>query len=134
MGFLEGCKSVILYFFALFPPFGFNGLEQKPLVRGHFPVSHDDLIHHNSYPEFPAPSGPQDLYSDFNCTYPSLKDGWKACSTSHDRGCWLEGPDGQKFDIYTDYEKLWPEGITREVWYSFLPPRRMLIIISTTLR
>ncbi|KAK0702154.1 multicopper oxidase-domain-containing protein [Lasiosphaeris hirsuta] len=58
------------------------------------------------YPEFPAPNGP---HSDvpFKCEYPKLKD-WSSCSTPDNRECWLRG------NIHTNYDAVWPEGITRE--------------------
>lgn len=40
--------------------------------------------------------------------------GWRACSTPHDRGCWLRKDGIDKFDITTDYETRWPKGVTRK--------------------
>jgi hypothetical protein len=39
--------------------------------------------------------------------------GWKACSSSDNRGCWLKNSNGKQYDINTDYEINGPTGITR---------------------
>lgn len=69
-----------------------------------------------AFPKFPAPSGPDADGEKFVCKYPALGKGWESCSTSSNRQCWLRGPDGKEFNITTDYENLWPEGITREYY------------------
>lgn len=53
------------------------------------------------------------------CHYPSLK-GWEMCNGPDSRDCWLRDtrskqPVFSEYDISTDYEAKWPEGITREV-------------------
>ncbi|KAL1966153.1 hypothetical protein VTN77DRAFT_4705 [Rasamsonia byssochlamydoides] len=57
---------------------------------------------------------------NFVCHYPSLI-GWELCNGPDSRGCWLRDtktkqPIFSQFDIETDYEVLWPPGITREYW------------------
>ncbi|KAL1847322.1 hypothetical protein Plec18170_008670 [Paecilomyces lecythidis] len=54
------------------------------------------------------------------CHYPSLK-GWEMCNGPDSRDCWLRDtrskqPVFSEYDISTDYEAKWPEGITREYW------------------
>lgn len=52
--------------------------------------------------------------SNFKCDYSAMT-GWKECSDSSDRGCWLQNPhSGASFDINTNYEADTPIGITRE--------------------
>ena len=42
---------------------------------------------------------------------------WEKCSTPEDRSCWLRNPKtGQRYDINTDYENEFPQGVTREYW------------------
>ncbi|KAJ3524320.1 hypothetical protein NM208_g12103 [Fusarium decemcellulare] len=74
-----------------------------------------DIDARRAPPTFPAPDGP-DSAKDFVCKYPALGSAWKSCSTPNDRQCWLEGPNGTRFDIHTNYEDSWPEGITREYY------------------
>jgi hypothetical protein len=63
-------------------------------------------------PVFTPPNGRRG--SSFTCRYPTLK-GWKACSTPQDRGCWLKGPNGERYDINSNYETKTPPGIVRKV-------------------
>lgn len=82
-------------------------------------------------------SDPQDITVDvhhqepkeqFVCQYPKLT-GWELCNGPNSRGCWLRDtnkkqPIFSQFDIQTDYEDVWPPGITREVFATF-PHARM---------
>lgn len=52
------------------------------------------------------------------CDYTAMGSGWAPCSTEEDRGCWLKGPGGKRYDINTDYEHDKPIGITRKVLLS----------------
>lgn len=67
-------------------------------------------------PDFVPPGAPD----DFECKYPKLKD-YKSCSTNGDRSCWLKSSDPKKptYNISTDYENIFPEGIVRKVSPSF---------------
>lgn len=56
---------------------------------------------------------------EFTCHYPTLY-GWELCNGPDSRDCWLRDvtakqPIFSQFDINTDYEALWPPGVTREV-------------------
>lgn len=52
--------------------------------------------------------------SGFKCDYSAMT-GWKECSDSSNRGCWLQNPNsGASFHVNTDYEANVPIGITRE--------------------
>ena len=51
----------------------------------------------------------------FVCNYTAMGEGWSGCSTSSDRGCWLKGPNGEGYNISTNYEDDKPTGITRHV-------------------
>lgn len=118
MWLFDSCKSLALYLAALisFPLANDFPYDQRPLI--HIEQSIGDISNHGGHtPKFPSPSTP------FICEYPSLGKGWSGCSTKDDRSCWLRGPNGQGFNLSTDYEKNWPEGITREV-------HRSLAIIS----
>ena len=52
----------------------------------------------------------------FMCDYSAMK-GWTNCSSRDDRSCWLKRPIGngqyEKLDIFTDYEKIAPNGTVR---------------------
>ncbi|KAF8534127.1 Cupredoxin, partial [Trichophaea hybrida] len=37
------------------------------------------------------------------------------CNTPANRSCWIKSPLGD-FDLYTDYEERWPQGVTKEYW------------------
>ena len=51
------------------------------------------------------------------CEYPELPD-YEFCSEHDDRGCWLKPKDPSStkpvYNISTDYEELFPKGITRK--------------------
>ena len=70
-----------------------------------------------------APPG-RDLGDDgsgFTCDYSAMT-GWKECSSSSDRGCWLQNPQsGASFDVNTNYEADTPIGITREYFLTVGP-------------
>ena len=55
------------------------------------------------------------------CDYSKMGRDWKACNGPNNRGCWLKGPNGQEYNIDTDYDdsdlerKLAPlRGVTRK--------------------
>lgn len=75
-------------------------LQQRPIHGGH------------GSPIFYAPNAGN---NGFKCDYTKMGPGWSTCSKSDDRGCWLKGPVGGRYDLYTDYENNWPEGTLREV-------------------
>ena len=91
-----------------------DGLEAKQqLVMSDIGLSVDNEINNDllaSGPVFTPPSAHPG--SDFTCDY-SRMTGWKACTSSSDRGCWLNNPDGRQYNISTDYEVNGPTGITR---------------------
>jgi hypothetical protein len=68
----------------------------------------------------PEPFIPPSAPDDFKCKYPNLKD-YSFCSTYGDRSCWLKSSDPKKlsYDINTNYETEFPEGIVRKVY----PPK-----------
>lgn len=118
MGFYDACRTLalsVVTFFTL--PFQGDGGSQQAVL------SFGEADAFKEYPKFPAPSGP-DSDTDFICKYPALGDAWKSCSFPDDRQCWLKGPGGKQFNISTDYETSWPEGVTREVrsHYKSAPP------------
>ncbi|MCJ1470910.1 hypothetical protein MMC07_009558 [Pseudocyphellaria aurata] len=65
-------------------------------------------------PRFTPPNRPENRDLIIKCEYPSLGAEWTNCSTPEDRACWLKKSTGEKFDIHTDYEYDYPEGITRK--------------------
>ena len=69
----------------------------------------------NPLPIFAPPSVGESPDSSILCDYTAMGPGWGACSDANDRGCWLKGPNGQKFSIDTDYETKYPRGVTRKV-------------------
>lgn len=71
----------------------------------------------NNFPDFKPPGGRLHWKgSDFNCTYPDMPE-WEFCSTPGDRSCWLQHPDGRRYDTHTNYEIDAPRGIDR--YYEF---------------
>ena len=71
-------------------------------------------------PIFAPPSGGEFEDSSILCDYTAMGPGWGNCSHADDRGCWLKGPNGQKYSIDTDYETKYPKGVTRKVFSSIL--------------
>jgi hypothetical protein len=110
MKFLDKCHAVLLYLGTFFtsPSFIEDSSAQHPLT---FEVNQKELGY--GPPKFRAPAGPEK--GKFVCTYPKLGKQWTSCSTPNNRGCWLKGPNGDGFNITTDYENRYPEGIVREV-------------------
>ncbi|KAI9797575.1 MAG: hypothetical protein M1835_007839 [Candelina submexicana] len=41
---------------------------------------------------------------------------WAPCSKSDKRECWLKGPNGDEYNISTEYEKAWPAGKLRRYY------------------
>lgn len=105
----DTCKAIVLSFVAVFhsPTLPSDGPHQDVLSFTHSKPT-------PKYPHFPAPNGPDKDGVEFHCKYPELK-GWENCTSADDRSCWLKGPYGQVFNIDTDYENFYPEGIVREV-------------------
>lgn len=66
-------------------------------------------------PVFTPPSRGESPASDIKCDYTAMGPGWGPCSKPTDRLCWLEGPNGQRFDVSTDYETKAPKGVLRKV-------------------
>ena len=64
---------------------------------------------------------PPNSSPDFACDYSAMK-GWRHTASSASRNQWLEHPVTSEeptagvYDIFTDYESSWPEGITRKVY------------------
>lgn len=83
-------------------------------------------------PTFLPPSGTRgDVEgAGFQCEYPTLVD-YEYCSNSGDRSCWLRKREGartddglpQEYNIWTDYENIWPKGILREYEYGIVDGR-----------
>ena len=48
------------------------------------------------------------------CNYTKMSPQWKPCNNENNRQCWLKGPNGQEYNITTDYELEPPHGITRK--------------------
>ena len=113
MGFLSSCKTFLFYLGTLLgPSIDNDGLRvQQPL--GGSEIRPGPSNYGQPYPRFPAPHGPY-KGEPFKCSYPSMV-GWKDCSTSDNRQCWLQGPNGQEFNISTNYELFAPKGIQRNV-------------------
>ncbi|KAK7534576.1 multicopper oxidase-domain-containing protein [Phyllosticta citricarpa] len=105
MGFFNTCWDLLLHL-PFFEPLG--GLDHGH--GGQQPLSlHDDLTWH-----------PHDASNGFTCTYPDMK-GYKNCNGPDDRSCWLKDTSSRQplfsqYDIHTDYENNWPQGVTREYW------------------
>ncbi|KAL3293675.1 laccase 2 [Colletotrichum asianum] len=105
----DSCQTLALSLATIFslPFIKDDGSQQAiiPLTNVNTPTN---------YPNFPAPNGP-DSTEAFRCEYPDLE-GWKPCSTPSHRQCWLEGPNGETFNLSTDYEHFYPKGIDRHYY------------------
>ncbi|MCJ1318721.1 hypothetical protein MMC15_004051 [Xylographa vitiligo] len=84
-----------------------DAVEQTPFLGD----AHVEEI--MSGPIFVPPSG--DIEDKIECNYTAME-GWTACSSETDRGCWLKGPDGKSYSIGTDYEIDTPIGMTRQYY------------------
>lgn len=113
MGFIKTCWELFAYL-GVFGQFGHDG-QQIPLqdyssVAEVPKLPNDYTIIGKSYPDTP-----------FSCSYPSLEaQGWLFCNDETQRSCWITNPQElqplwSQYDINTDYEKVVPEGIEREV-------------------
>lgn len=80
-------------------------VQQRPLT----PLLPTGHVADNN-PIFSPPNGP----NDFFCNYTAMT-GWKDCSTSGNRQCWLRHTNGSEFNITTDYETVVPQGTLRKV-------------------
>ncbi|CAF9923127.1 MAG: hypothetical protein ALECFALPRED_002306 [Alectoria fallacina] len=103
MGFFRSCSEALMRLLSFSPSWEGYSL-QKPL--------HLSDIEVHVRPETSTPG--------FRCEYPTLA-GWTNCNTPNSRDCWLrdaasEQPLFSQYDINTDYEKWWPQGIKREFW------------------
>lgn len=134
MKLLKDCWVALLEAFNALTGTSTDGLQQS-LGFGHFPghrPGHGHVPHYPFPPKkplnpvpskvpvpiFAPPSHGESPDSDILCDYTAMGPGWGSCSTADDRGCWLKGPNGQTYNIDTDYETQYPKGVTRKVWSS----------------
>lgn len=119
MKFLQDCWIALLELFnlATFSTTGGSSLQQA-LQKPNHQVPLPD--HASKQPIFVPPNRPEDPNAVIKCDYSAMGKEWVSCSSPGDRNCWLAGPNGQRFDILTDYEKRSPIGITRKVCETFL--------------
>ncbi|KAH7024295.1 hypothetical protein B0J12DRAFT_387613 [Macrophomina phaseolina] len=106
MGFFNACWDLLLHL-PFFAPRG-GGFERD---RSQLPIS--------SGPSGGVVIHPENASPGFTCSYPSME-GWESCNSPDDRSCWLKDgrasqPYFSQYDIHTDYETVWPQGVTREV-------------------
>lgn len=59
---------------------------------------------------------PTNSPSGIVCEYPDLRY-WEPCNSAGDRSCWMRSTmDNSTWDVRTNYEYRWPQGITREYY------------------
>lgn len=109
MGFYDICRAFILCITTFFP---IQFLQHNDSQQAIFSHGGYDAAQYG--PKFPAPNGPDTPGINFICKYPDLGDDWKSCSTPENRQCWLKSSTGGIFDIETDYENYYPQGVLRE--------------------
>lgn len=118
----------------------FSGVEapvndvQSPIIQASkviasLPVT---TIQTTAGPTFSPPTGTRgDVEgAGFTCEYPTLVN-YEYCSNSGNRSCWLRKKEGaptddglpQEYNIWTDYENIWPKGILREYEYGIVDGR-----------
>ncbi|KAL8747014.1 MAG: hypothetical protein Q9190_001054 [Brigantiaea leucoxantha] len=86
----------------------YDGSHQTPLQVS---PSIDQIEQYDNGPVFSPPSASTEI----QCQYPSMKD-WKHGTRSLNRQSWLwNSVTGETFDIHTDYDQVWPEGVVRKV-------------------
>ena len=121
MGFFKTCLELLAYF-GVFGQLGDRHAALQIPLHDHSLVAevtkspNDYTVVGKTYPDTP-----------FRCSYPSLQaQGWLFCNDKTQRSCWLTNPQENQplwsqYNINTDYEKIVPEGIEREVCgYSML--------------
>lgn len=111
----EYWMTSIVRFFGLS---SFIGIGQEPLqeVQGPASISVGNVVSDNvqTPPIFEPPGAPENPDHRISCTYDM--NNWVYPDSSKQRGVWLRHrTNGREFNISTDYEKLWPKGITRKV-------------------
>ncbi|TAQ86576.1 hypothetical protein B7494_g5097 [Chlorociboria aeruginascens] len=104
------CQTFLLYLGTIFHPSTL--IDSSDVQQALSFEVHDDSYGHP--PNFRAPGGPED--GKFVCQYPDLGNQWTDCSTPENRGCWLKGPNGEEFNLTTDYENIYPKGIVRNYY------------------
>lgn len=132
MKFLQDCWIALLELLnlATFSTTGGPSLQQALQQPDHqFPLPD----HASKPPIFLPPTHPEDPSKEIKCDYSAMGNQWVPCSSPKDRKCWLAGPAGDRFDINTDYEKRWPNGITRKVCETILSSYRMASVTETSL-
>ena len=107
MKFLVSCYELFLYMTSIGSLLDSNQLQSPMLSDSGLSFHPQHPLQHPHLAASPA----------FQCQYPKLK-GWESCNSASNRSCWLSPPKDSKvplapFDINTDYETIYPEGITR---------------------
>lgn len=82
----------------------------------------------------PDPFNPPSAPDEFKCEYPQLKD-YSFCSTYGDRSCWLKSSNSKNltYDINTNYEREFPEGITRKVYSWVTAIQQQILTMRSTI-
>lgn len=107
---LSACWAYVVHLLQVFTLSPFSGYEspQNPLALNPSQVETFD------YPIFEPPNAPE--RRKFLCEYPELPD-YESCTDHDSRGCWLRPKNNSsglpEYNIFTDYEKFYPKGITR---------------------
>lgn len=94
-----------------------GSVANRPVFRPHIsPLNKIDLGEEATAPPIVLPPYPPNDKPEntIKCEYPAMDKEWKACNNDKNRRCWLKGPNGEEFNITTDYETRTPIGITRK--------------------
>ena len=107
--------TYVVSFFSLSGIDDFGNKQQAPLFDSPLQV-HDALL--SKGPLFKPPTGRSSKFpgGDLVCDYTAMGSDWTNCSTSENRGCWLNNTRTlEQFNITTDYEdpNKMPKGIDR---------------------
>lgn len=118
-----------------FQPFEQDGTPQVPIIDHDLEPTRTFALASSS--SQPSPSKPVVTLSagptftppgaadtNFTCDYSKMV-GWRTCSTSEDRSCWLRHPDIGQFDIETNYEQLRPQGVLRKYYIEIVDNRTL---------
>ena len=92
-----------------------GGLVFTPQVQ---PVHDTSTLSDHSQPPLykpPYPPGDEPPPKDIiQCNYTAMGKGWETCNHPGNRSCWLTGPNGQEYNVRTNYEINTPKGVTRK--------------------
>lgn len=100
----------LIRYFGLTSLVGLDPLDQAPLLKGDNTIPEETNL---APPIFEPPGTGKD--NRIQCNYTGLP-GWWHPDSPDLRGVWLRNnKTGREYNITTDYETSWPQGVRRDV-------------------